>query len=186
MEKVADSALIAKLKDENSEAFAALYKTYIPFVKAYVTKNSGTLQDAEDIFQDTMVVLLQKINQQNFTLTSSLKTYFIAIAKNQWLKRRRDNRLFPVECIEKFQPGADAFQVNIGLEKTNEEKMRSWLSKITENCQRILKAIFFFKEPMEIVSKRMGWKNKHTATNQKYKCIEQVRRERRKSEKYEG
>lgn len=185
MEKVADSILINSLKCDSNAAFAALYKDYFPFVKTYVTRNSGNLEDAEDVFQDTMVILLQKVNHKDFTLTSSLKTYFIAIAKNQWLKRSRDNRLLPVESIEKYQPGTDAFPVEIRPQKTNEEKMNSWLSKITANCQRILKALFFYREPIEIISKRMGWKNKHTATNQKYKCIEQVRRERLRSEKCE-
>jgi hypothetical protein len=27
---------------------------------------------------------------------------------------------------------------------------------------------------------KMGWKNKHTAANQKYKCIEQIKRESKK------
>ena len=183
MTKIPDNILINRLKDENNEAFGALYEDHYPFVKAYVIKKNGTLQDAEDIFQETIVVLLQKVRQEDFALTSSLKTYFIAIAKNQWLKRLRDNRLLPVEAIEKYLPGTDAFPVEIRPEKTNEEKMNTWLTSITENCQRILKAIFFHKETMAIVSKRMGWKNKHTAANQKYKCIEQVKSERRRSEK---
>lgn len=185
MEKVADLVLIDSLKCDNNEAFAALYEGYFPFVKDYVARNSGNLEDAEDVFQDTMVILLQKVNQKGFALTSSLKTYFIAIAKNQWLKRLRDNRLLPVESVEKYQPGTAAFPVETRPEKTKEEKMNVWLSKITENCQRILKAIFFYREPIEIIAKRMGWKNKHTAANQKYKCMEQVRRERLRSEKCE-
>jgi len=185
MEKPADNILIQSIKCKSNEAFALLYEEYFPFVRAYVTRNSGKLEDAEDVFQDTMVILLQKVNQKNFTLTSSLKTYFIAIAKNQWLKRSRDNRLLPVESMEKYQPGTAACPVEMRPEKTNEEKMNVWLSKITANCQRILKALFFYREPIERIAKKMGWKNKHTAANQKYKCIEQVRRERLRSEKCE-
>ena len=61
-----------------------------------------------------------------------------------------------------------------------EEKVQRWLYRVTENCQRILKAIFFYQEPMENLIVRMGWKNKHTAANQKYKCIEQVKKEIKK------
>ncbi|HEX9513171.1 MAG TPA: sigma-70 family RNA polymerase sigma factor [Puia sp.] len=184
MERISDNYLINRLKDEKNEDFEALYKSYYPSVRSFVTNKFGSTEDAEDIFQETIVILLQKVRQKDFTLTSSLKTYVVAIAKNLWLKRLRDNRLLPVDAIEKYQQGADLFSIEIRPEKTNEEKVGSWLAKITENCQRILKAIFFYKDAMEIVSKKMGWKNSHTAANQKYKCIEQVKKAKRKSENY--
>jgi hypothetical protein len=101
-----------------------------------------------------------------------------AIAKNIWLKRLRDNKVITVENFEKIQQQSETFSVEIVPEKTREEKATSWISKITQNCQRILKEIFFYKEPMNSVMKKMGWKNKHTASNQQYKCIPQVKNKR--------
>ena len=65
-------------------------------------------------------------------------------------------------------------------ENADKEKVVTWFQKITIHCQRILKAIFYLNEPMDTLMIKMGWKNKHTATNQKYKCIEQIRKESRK------
>jgi DNA-directed RNA polymerase specialized sigma24 family protein len=90
------------------------------------------------------VVLLQKLRQSDFVLTSSLKTYLYAIAKNLLLKRLRDNKLRIVKgeldlaaCISE----SDLVEAN-----SEEEKVESWLSKITRNCQDILKALFFYGE----------------------------------------
>jgi hypothetical protein len=33
---------------------------------------------------------------------------------------------------------------------------------------------------MDSLMVKMGWKNKHTAANQKYKCMEQVKKEKLK------
>jgi RNA polymerase sigma factor (sigma-70 family) len=174
MQTISDNTLLDQLKAEKSSSFELLYKFHFPSVAAYVKQNSGNDEDAEDIFQETIIVLLQKVRQPDFVLTSSLKTYLYAVAKNLWLKRLRDNKIkivdgefslttYGTEIIE-FEP-----------EKSQEEKVENWLQKITRNCQNILKALFFYEEPMENLMTKMGWKNKHTASNQKYKCIQQIK-----------
>jgi RNA polymerase sigma factor (sigma-70 family) len=157
-----------------------LYKFYFPSINKYITRNFGSNEDAEDIFQETIIVLLQKVREVDFVLTSSLKTYLFAIAKNLWLKRLRDNKIIVVDNFEKYQPQSEMFAFELHTELAREEKLALWLTKITVHCQRILKAIFFYKEPMISLMQKMGWKNKHSAANQQYKCIQQIKKEKEK------
>src|SRR5450631_344796 len=180
MQTISDNTLLGNLKNGDNASFEVLYKFYFPSIAAHITQNFGRTEDAEDIFQEAIIVLLQKVRQTDFVLTSSLKTYLFAIAKNLWLKRLRDNKLIPVDSFEKYQQESETFAFELQAEPTREEKLTSWLTRITENCQRILKAIFFYKEPMVSLMKKMGWKNKHTAANQQYKCLEQVKKEKEK------
>jgi RNA polymerase sigma factor (sigma-70 family) len=182
MQTIPDDTLLHQLKSEDNAAFELLYKFYFPPVTNYITHNCGNNADAEDVFQEAIMVLLQKIRQKDFILTATLKTYLFAIAKNIWLKRLRDNKIITVSDFEKYQLQSETFAVEIKPEKTKEEKVGNWLTRITVNCQRILKAIFFYKEPMDSVMKKMGWKNKHTAANQQYKCIQQVKKQKDKEE----
>ena len=184
MKIITDDLFIEQIRSEENTSFELLYKFYFPSIAYHIKQNAGSKEDAEDIFQEAIVVLLQKVRQDNFILTSSLKTYLFAIAKNLWLKRLRDEELVSLEDedLVLVLPGAEAeiFEIETQLEKSDEQKVQTWLEKITENCQRILKAIFFYEEPMDSLMKKMGWKNKHTAANQKYKCIEQVKKESKK------
>jgi RNA polymerase sigma factor (sigma-70 family) len=182
MQPISDSNLLEQLKMEDNASFELLYKFYFTSIANYVGNNYGNNEDAEDVFQETIIVLLQKVREQNFVLTSSLKTYLFAIAKNIWLKRLRDNKIITVSDFEKYQFEAETFSTETKPEKTKDEKVENWLTKITANCYRILKAIFFYKEPMDSVMKKMGWKNKHTAANQQYKCIQQVKKQKDKDE----
>jgi RNA polymerase sigma factor (sigma-70 family) len=182
MPAISDNTLIDNLKNETNASFEVLYKFYFPSVAAYITQNFGNNEDAEDIFQEAIIVLLEKIRHTDFVLTSSLKTYLFAIAKNLWLKRLRDNKLITVDNLDKYQQESEQFPFEVQPEPTNEEKVTSWLTKITQNCQRILKAIFFYKEPMESLMQKMGWKNKHTAASQQYKCIQQVKKQKDKEQ----
>jgi RNA polymerase sigma factor (sigma-70 family) len=93
MQIISDNTLFDKLKAEDNSSFELLYKFYFPSVSSYIKQNLGSNQDAEDIFQEAIIVLLQKVRQADFVLTSSLKTYLYAIAKNLWLKRLRDNKM---------------------------------------------------------------------------------------------
>lgn len=184
MQQISDDLLINKLKDEDNTSFELLYKFYFPSVANYIRQNAGNNTDAEDIFQESILVLLQKVRQPDFALSSSLKTYVYAIAKNLWLKRLRDNKLVtPHEDFDFDDMVDDASQANFdepNQAATEEYKVKGWLGKITQRCQQILESIFFFNEPIENLMVKMGWKNKHTAANQKYKCIEQIKRESKK------
>jgi RNA polymerase sigma factor (sigma-70 family) len=179
MPALSDDTVIDKLKKEESASFGLLYKLYFPTIAGFIKQNSGSDQDAEDIFQETIIVLLNKVRQPEFVLTASLKTYLFAISKNLWLKRLRNDKHYVVVAD-------DQTLIEIGdllteqEENTDKEKVVTWFKKITAHCQRILKAIFYLNEPMDNLMIKMGWKNKHTATNQKYKCIEQIRKESKK------
>jgi RNA polymerase sigma factor (sigma-70 family) len=180
MQPISDSILLEQLKREDNFSFEQLYKLYFPSILNFVSNNKGSNEDAEDVFQEAIIILLQKLRQENFLLTSSLKTFLFAIAKNIWLKKLRDNKKITSNDFEKYSLETEIFDTEIIAEKTNEEKVENWLTKITNNCQRILKAIFFYQEPMDSLMKKMGWKNKHTAANQQYKCIQQVKKQKNK------
>ena len=183
MHTISDNTLLDKLKAEDRSSFELLYKFYFPSVASYIKRNLGNNEDAEDIFQEAIIVLLHKVRQPDFVLTSSLKTYLYSVAKNLWLKRLRDNKLIHVTNqmqLEAFQNESEVFMVELYPEKSKEQQVQRWLEKITANCQRILKAIFYHHELMDSLMVKMGWKNKHTAANQKYKCMEQVKKEKLK------
>ncbi|WP_207423886.1 RNA polymerase sigma factor [Desertivirga brevis] len=156
------------------ESIRALYNDCFPGIQNYISSNSGTLEDAEDIFQEALIVLIQKIRTPGFQLTSSPKTYLFSVARNLWLKRLRQSKainysnIYEEECI--------TFSYESKPEPTVEERVQGLLSKITGHCQRILKALFFTMMPMETLIKKMGWKNRHTAANQQYKCLKQLKK----------
>lgn len=176
MKAISDNILIEKLKTEDNASFEVLYRFYFATVSSFVRQNMGNAEDAEDIFQETITVLLKKVRQPDFELTSSLKTYFFSITKNLWLKRLRDNKLIYTNDFDLYQLQCEPFAIELNPEKTRKEKVSHWITKITRHCQLILKAIFYYNEPMENLMKKMGWKNRHTAANQQYKCIQQVKK----------
>src|SRR5688572_29740176 len=85
-----DSQIVSDLKKRNNAAYDLLYSFYYPTIERFVKRNSGTSDDAKDVFQETIIVLLDKVPKEDFVLTSSIKTYIFAVASNIWLKRLRE------------------------------------------------------------------------------------------------
>ena len=79
---MSDQKIIDLIKrGKHSKALDKLYKIY-PAVKKHVTDYGGTETDAEDIFQDSLLIFIGKISDSNFHLSSSISTFVYGISKN--------------------------------------------------------------------------------------------------------
>jgi RNA polymerase sigma factor (sigma-70 family) len=183
MLKLTNDLLIDKIRLGDNASFELLYKFCFPSIANFIRKNSGNNADAEDVFQEAILVLLQKVKEPNFYLTASLKTYLFAVAQNLWLKQLKAKK--QVSYFNDLLPdhiSNENLLIDLETEKSlfDEDKVKNWLGRITINCQEILKFIYFLNQPIEKLRIKMGWKNKHTAANLKYKCLSQLIRESKK------
>lgn len=179
--------MIANLRNGNRASYETLYKENFASVEKFITKNSGTIDDAKDIFQDTLFVLIEKLRADNFELTASLKTYIIAISKNLWFKKLRYQSYY--RQTEFSEALSNKFNSEISLsindEKSYWEKLQTYLSKITAHCNHLLQSMFFENKNIEAIQKEYCYSSRHNAQNQKHKCIEQVRKVKEADQKKE-
>ncbi len=167
-------------KDLNKEGhamFTRLYEKNFPRIKVYVTQNSGTEEDAEDIFQDALMVFVEKFRQDDFSLTASANTYVYAIAKNLWLKKLRDEKS-KTHYLSDYKESEFLKELDAAIEEERSywEKLRFYMVKISTHCRRLINDMFFANRDWREIQAKYGYKNKHTAANQKYKCLEQIRK----------
>jgi RNA polymerase sigma factor (sigma-70 family) len=172
-----DNPTLNQLRDRSNAAYTLLYKFYYPGIEKFVLKNSGSVADAEDVFQETILVLLDKVPKDEFTLTSSIKTYITAVATNIWLKRLRD-----AKRITKLDLEYELEDMTLAEWEQKEERLvkRNFLQRVFEKMSRHC-VIFLTKTLLtgasrEQLIEEMGYRNAHTFDNQKYKCMEQARR----------
>ncbi|MCW5516944.1 RNA polymerase sigma factor [Muriicola sp. Z0-33] len=177
--------IIIDLKSENNFAYEKLYQNNFHTISKFVQNNSGNQADAEDLFQDAMIVLVKKIQQKNFQLTASIDTYIYAICKNIWLKKCRDkNYELSIDEIQTFD-FFNSVNNSIEYEKTYLERLKGYLLKITEHCNRLIQDFFLKGKTIEQIQKEFGYTTRHNAQNQKYKCMEQIKKMKEKEEKEE-
>lgn len=169
---------ITDLRTGSRLAYEALYKEHYTSVERFILKNSGTVDDARDIFQDSLLVLFQKLKADDFELTASLKTYIIAISKNLWFKKLRHISYYAeVKMTEAFSNKFyEEISSSILHEKTYWEKLQTYMDKITAHCNYLLQAMFLKRKSIETIQQEFGYTSVHNAQNQKHKCINQLRK----------
>ena len=70
-----DKYLLEGLAIQDKNAIESIYKSNFTMIQNLIINNKGTLNDAEDIFQEAMIVLYQKSIDKEFQLNCQLKTY---------------------------------------------------------------------------------------------------------------
>ncbi len=84
------------LQEGNAHAIRQTYESCYPSIAAMVRNNSGSSDDAQDLFQETLMALIEKMQKGNLTIYDnvSVNTFLRSIARRLWLKEldRRGKR----------------------------------------------------------------------------------------------
>ncbi|MCD4770313.1 MAG: RNA polymerase sigma factor [Bacteroidales bacterium] len=153
--KHSDKQLIEGLKKGDAKTLNYLYDSYFSTVKVHVIKNSGTEDDAYDIFQDAMMVAFKKFNANNFELTSDLKGYMFGIARKLWsnqIRLKKDQ----IDITENDFP--DDFDIEKLLDTPIEQIVQRSFLKLKKECQKVL-TLNMQGTDYEIIAKKMGYKS---------------------------
>ncbi len=170
-----DEQIIQELKaGQYTSAIKALYKHYST-VRGLVMKNSGSKQDAEDIYQEALIILFRKIKEPDFKLTSSLSTFLIGICRFQWLGELRKRKI----SVGDFEREIDSAHIETYSSFIEEESKfktaEEALLKVGEKCRDLLRLFYFEKLDFKVIATRIGLANERVAKNQKYRCLEKAR-----------
>ena len=154
-----------------------LYKMHFPMVLNLVCSNSGTEQEAKDIYQEAVIAFYERVQQEHFRLTCRIKTFLYAICRRLWLKRLAEKKRFHgnIEETETF------LQIDeVMLDMDEREKQFSQMSKalngLGEPCRSIIEDYYLRDLSMEAIRDKFGYTNADNAKNQKYKCLQRLKK----------
>lgn len=175
-----DTELLEGLATGNREAVAAIYKLYHGILTKWILSRGGLEADAEDVFQEALVVLYEKSKSTEFCLTCKLSTYLFAISKRLWFKKaeRASNyySLHPEGDEEKdFGTYDDDLQQHVEREKQFDQLNKA-MKQLGEPCSSLLKAFYEEKKNMQEIAETFRYTNAENAKTQKYKCLTRLKK----------
>jgi RNA polymerase sigma factor (sigma-70 family) len=167
-----DTELLDLIAGSDSAAFSYLYKAHFNMIRNLVEKNSGTYDDASDIFQETLIIIFEKVRDKKLHISCSLKTFIYSVARNQWLKKlnaiKRNVQLKNFEDFIRVEESESEFSQDIDI--------KNLFAEIGEACRKLLILFYYKKRSMEEISLELNYSNADTAKNQKYKCIQRLKK----------
>lgn len=170
---IAEIAFDLKDQQQREKTFEHLYGEVFPVVAEIVSKQGGSFHDAKDIFQDALIIFYEKNINGELNVKLSDEAYIVGIAKHLWIKKFKSKyRSLSLDFLEKeIKLPQDYFEIEI--KKTN--RLLHLLEVAGKKCLELLRSIYYDKLSMNEVSRVHGFSNPHSASVQKYKCIEKIK-----------
>lgn len=159
------------------KAIETIYKDHFNMVQALIINNNGSADDAKDIFQETIIVLYEKMRSGTLELNCQLKTFIYSVARRLWLKRlQQQNRYAPpgdsMENVVAVDEDLEAHEQR----DTEFEMMEKAINHLGEPCKSLLEAYYLQKQNMQVIAASFGYTNADNAKNQKYKCLMRLKK----------
>ena len=172
-----EQVLLKGLAANDRKAIETIYRVHYSMIQTLVINNSGTSDDARDIFQEAIIVLYEKAKSGSFELHAQLKTYLYAVCRRLWLKKLARQQRFSGDLANAPETIATEEDIEIYEHRTEDfELMERALVNLGEPCKELLESYYLRKKNMSEIAKEFGYTNADNAKNQKYKCLMRLKK----------
>jgi RNA polymerase sigma factor (sigma-70 family) len=155
-----------------------LYEQFFDVVTAVIRNNGGQADDAADVFQEAVLVLIDMVKTDRFRGDSSVKTFLIGIARNIWLQEmrsrsRRNNR------EQKYHNESFMGEAPDATHRIYDREHRHMLSQlfdaIGDTCRKILTGFYYENLSMREMLVQFNYENEQVLRNRKSKCMKKLK-----------
>lgn len=158
-----DQAIFEQICKGDEKALEYLYKKYYKMMTKIVLSNSGTEDEAKDIYQEALVVFWQKATSGKLVLTSKMSTYIYSVCLNLWRKELdRKSRLANEEKDSAVYRDDDKVE--------RARIINECIQQLGDTCRKVLTYYYFDGLSMQDIADKLGFANTNTAKTKKYKC----------------
>lgn len=153
-----------------------MYEQFFETVETDIRASGGNNQDAADIFQEAVLIAVDKIKSGNFRGDSSVRTFVLGIARNLWLHEKR-SRYRRSERETQFASSEETESViQDRFFRVNSSKaVKALFEQVGEVCSKILTGVYYQKMPMKDLLSRFNYENEQVLRNRKSRCMKKLK-----------
>ncbi|XOV67849.1 MAG: RNA polymerase sigma factor [Fluviicola sp.] len=160
-----------KVALNKDQTLKELYRK-LPDIKRFLASKGCPTSDAEDVFQEALLIFSRKLDEPDFELTVEPFHYVKNTCKFIWYNASRKNAKMRTEEISELTD----FEEDEWMEKELKlRRIETAITKIGQKCQQLLKLFYGGGVTMSEIAKKLGMRNDKVAKAQKYRCIHKVK-----------
>jgi RNA polymerase sigma factor (sigma-70 family) len=174
VKRLSDEEIIAGLRKRDNRVLQYIYKNSFMPVKQLILHNAGSENDAEDVFQETLIVIFKKLRDESaFKLESAFTTYLYSIARLLWLKHLRMVKKIEIDPLNRDLEERIEFEEPLPVEDKDLRMAiyQRTLLKIPEDCQKILQLTAQDLSSSEI-AQQLGFRSEGYVRKRRHFCKE--------------
>lgn len=172
-ETFSQEKLTEAIRQNDEKVLKWIYQKNFPKVQQMVLTNSGSVDQAKDLYQEAFLTFWTTLKTGKFhpENDSALFGFLYRIAKNKWLDTVRSSTFKQTVFPEVFPEKMEEEQED---KEAHYSQIEGAFAKLGENCKELLTRFYFQKESLSVLSAHFGWTEASTKNN-KYRCMEKLR-----------
>lgn len=155
----ADQRFINGLLQNDVPLVREIYERFSGKVTAYIVQNSGSEDDAADIFQEALIDIFQQAGHKQLKLTCPFEPFLLLVCKRKWLNelKKRGRREVTKDPDDLYAVGEDVFALaeQMQLQEDKAKLFTAMFQKLGEKCREIISKCLGNK-PQEEVAEELG------------------------------
>ncbi len=158
---------------QNHVALHQLYKTALPMIVKFISRNNGDEDEAKDIFQDAVVALFTTIKLGKFEEGKDVNGFLFHVSRNLWINRvKKRNRHYDISKAGLSMSEESPLAVVITDEK--KRAIEELMDKAGSKCKELLKYVLYDGLPMKEIAVKMGFAAEAVAKTTHYRCKQKL------------
>ncbi len=149
----------------------ALYKHW-PNVKRFMAKLGCPSQEAEDIFQEALIIFIRKQEDPSFLLTVEPIHYVRNTCKLLWYNEARKQAK---QCTFQLDQEVLSLDDDWFSKESKISIVEKAIQQLGEQCRQLLHLFYGAGLGMQEIAKKIGLRNEKVAKAQKYRCIQKAK-----------
>ncbi|MCF8380474.1 MAG: sigma-70 family RNA polymerase sigma factor [Bacteroidales bacterium] len=168
MKSYKDQEILDGIRSHDHNVLNYIYAETLPVIENMIINSGGSLTHAKDVFQDAMIVVYRKIDNEGLSLHCKFTTYMYSVCRNLWLQELKygDRALTnSIRNYEKVSEPEDASEYKNEMYEVFDDHIKD----LSPDCQKILR-LHFENCSIDEIMEAMEYKNTHYTIDRKYRC----------------
>jgi RNA polymerase sigma factor (sigma-70 family) len=138
-----DQRYIEGLLQDDKQVVEEIYRRFVPAIRAHILKNRGGVEDAADIFQESLIDIYNQAKYKGLQLTCPFEPFFLLVCKRKWLNeiKKRGHRPVTKSADDLSDWGEDVFAAaeRLAQEEGRARVFLEQFERLGEKCREILR-----------------------------------------------
>jgi RNA polymerase sigma factor (sigma-70 family) len=166
-----DERMLERIRRGDEAVLADIYHSARKMIIAFVRKNSGSEDDAEDLLQEALIILWERVRADSYEPTAKVTTFLYGIVQNLWLRQLARMRRENTGVINsELAVSGDASPLDELIETEEAHILAEALAKLGDPCRQLLLLYYYEERSMDEIARELGFANSDTAKSKKYQC----------------
>ncbi len=167
------------MRTQEDQWLEGIYRNTLPRVAAVIYRMGGHLDMAKDIFQDAVIIYLEKKQQNKLPPGVPAEAYITGIARILGIRKlKQSGPHIPLDDMDNDIGVPADYYAPPPVPKP----VLEYVKAAGQRCLQLLRAFYYDHLSIQEITADFNFKTQHSASVQKYKCLEKVREQIKQSD----